>query len=145
VDADVHPGDGDERREREQRHDPPADEIRENERAGEAGRGVSGGERAAQVSTEQGIGLRQIAEGSRPIDEALDQERGQVGAPDARGREGAGEGERAPREDGEDRPERDPEQTGEADRGEGHEEPVERGDAVLDDPEEQVSICVGGR
>jgi hypothetical protein len=145
VDADVHPGDGDECRERDEADDPAADEIGENERAGEARGGMAGGERAPEVTPQEGVGLRKIAEGSRSVDEALDQERGQVGAPDAHGRQGAGEDERAPRDDREDGSERDPEKTREAGRRESHEEPVERRDAVLDDPEEQVSIGVGER
>jgi len=142
VDADVHPGRGDEGRERDESHEPPAHEIGENQRAREARRGVAGGERAADVAAQERVGLRKVAEGPRSVDEALDQERGQVGTPDAPGRQGAGEDERAPRDDREEGSQRDPEKPGEADRGEGHEEPVERRDAVLDDPEKQVAIGV---
>jgi hypothetical protein len=142
VDADVHPRDGDEYRQRDESREPPAHEIGEHERAGEARRGMAGGERAAHDPPQEWIGLRKIAERSRPVDEALHQDRGQVGAPDTRGRQRAREDERAPREECEDGPQRDPEQPGKAGGGKGNEEPVERRDPVLDDPEEQVAIGV---
>ena len=143
MDADVDPREGDERREEKERRDGTAREQRERDGAREARRRVPGRKRRPDRSAEERVCLREPLERARAVDGDLERRREEVGGPDG------GRRDRGRRHDGptggasEERCERDPEEPGVADEGEGDEDRVEEADAVLDDPKEEMPV--GGR
>jgi hypothetical protein len=75
-----------------------------------------------------------------PVGKHLDDQRQEVGRPDARGRQRGDAQNGAPSRDRGYRGERDPDEPGVADHRERHEDRVEPPGAVIDDPDECVAV-----
>jgi hypothetical protein len=142
VDSHVDARDRDEDSQGQEGRKGPAKEVAEDDRPGEARGCMPGRKGVAHRGPEKRLGLCERLVRPPSIDRHLDHEGDQVCSPDGSGRDEGRTEERPPGTVGEQRRERDPEQPAIAGDGKCEEEPVERRDTVLDDPQEEVAIGV---
>src|SRR5207344_1983114 len=140
VHADVDAREADRGGERSQSPAPAPQEEGEDDRARDARGGMARRERAAEIPAEQRVGARHHLVGPLSADRELDRRGEEVGAPDRRRGDQRGRKRRLSGPEGQDRREGDPEKAGVPGHRERDEDPIERRDAVLDYPGEDVAV-----
>jgi hypothetical protein len=137
---DVHTRPGHREGKDEESREAAAEEVAEDDDAGEARRGMARGERPGDGAADEGLETVELLERPRAVAGELDRERQEVGAPDACRGERGGRQDRLPGEHGEDRCEQDPDKPRVPDEGEPDEDWVEPAGAVLGDPEDYLPV-----